>query len=156
MLGHCVPPTIPVNFVPICRTTASQFNKIFSNYFKNLCRFAIYWPILFKLNSVVRNALANNACKFHEDRLKGGVTIYFIVAKPRGRSETSSRFLQRSDYRSVWRTARNAAYRSSRLGTPRHVGGRRASEAYMDSQEAKTEIYLRQCCYDSGPILVFI
>jgi hypothetical protein len=28
--------------------------------------------------------MANNACKFHEDRLNDGVTIYLIVAKPRG------------------------------------------------------------------------
>ena len=37
---------------------------------------------------VVRTAIANNVCKFHEDRLNDGVTIYFIVAKPRGSGET--------------------------------------------------------------------
>ena len=37
-------------------------------------------------------AIANNVCKFDEDRLNDGVTIYFIVAKPRGSSETLSRF----------------------------------------------------------------
>ena len=57
---------------------------------EKLCRFAIYWPILFKLNYFVRTAIANNTCKFHEDRLNDGVTIYFIVAKPRGISGTLS------------------------------------------------------------------
>jgi len=42
----------------------------------------------------VRTAIANNACKFHKDRLNDGVTINFIVAKPRGSGETWSRFLQ--------------------------------------------------------------
>ena len=40
----------------------------------------------------MRTAIANNACKFHEDRLNDGVTIYFIVAKPRISIETWSRF----------------------------------------------------------------
>jgi len=35
----------------------------------------------------VRTAIANNACKFHEDRLKDGVTIDFIVFKPRAAME---------------------------------------------------------------------
>jgi len=95
MFGCCASPTNPVNFVPIGRTTASEFNKIFSNYFENLRRFAIYWPILFKLNYVVRTVIANNASKFHEDRLNDGVTIYFIVNKPHGISGTWSRFFNR-------------------------------------------------------------
>ena len=36
----------------------------------------------------MRTAIANEACKFREDRLKDGVTIYFIVPKPRGSGET--------------------------------------------------------------------
>ena len=40
----------------------------------------------------MRTVIANNACKFHEDRLNGGVTMYFIVANPRGSGETWSRF----------------------------------------------------------------
>ena len=83
MLGRCAPPTIPVNFVPICRTTASQFNKIFSNDFKNLCRFAIYRSILFKLNYVVRIVNANDACKFHKDRLNHCVAVYYNIIIPR-------------------------------------------------------------------------
>ena len=67
--------------------TASEFNKIFSIYFENLCRFATYWPILFKLNYIVRTAIANKVCKFHEDRLNDDVTIYFIVVKPRAAME---------------------------------------------------------------------
>jgi len=35
----------------------------------------------------VRTATTNNACKFHEDRLYDGVTIYFIVVKPRAAME---------------------------------------------------------------------
>ena len=31
--------------------------------------------------------MTNNACKFHEDRLNDGVTIYFIVVKPRAAIE---------------------------------------------------------------------
>jgi len=49
----------------------------------------------------VRTAIANNACKFHEDRLNDGVTIYFIVVKPRAAMELGPVFaitgaLQRS------------------------------------------------------------
>ena len=49
----------------------------------------------------MRTAIANNACKFHEDRLNNGVTIYFIVVKPRAAMELVP-FLQPE---SVWRLA---------------------------------------------------
>jgi len=38
----------------------------------------------------VRTAIANNVCKFHENRLKDGVTVYFIVEKPRVSGETGA------------------------------------------------------------------
>ena len=47
-------------------------------------RLAACRPIALKFNYVVATAIANDACKFHNDRLNDGVTIYFIVAKPRG------------------------------------------------------------------------
>jgi len=61
-----------------------NLTKYFRIIFKT---FAVYWPILFKLNYVVRTAIANNGCKFHEDRLKDGVIIYIIVATPRSSGE---------------------------------------------------------------------
>ena len=47
---------------------------------------------------------SQQCCKFHDDRLNDGVTIYFIVAKPRGSSETLFRFLQqvRSEYDALY------------------------------------------------------
>ena len=63
----------------------------------------------------MRTAIANmpnSACKFHEDQLNDGVTIYFIVAKPRGsgpvfcsRCALRTAYIVRMDSRAVcmWR-----------------------------------------------------
>ena len=85
------------------------------------------------------NALANNACKFHEDRLNDGMTIYFIVAKPRETVELGPVFCNGCALSVTHRTTVvQRAY-----GQP--------CGPCMESQKAKTEIYFRHCCYDSGP-----
>ena len=91
----------------------------------------------------MRTAIANNACKFHEDRLKDGVTIYFIVEKPRVSGERAGVHGTRS---ALWRTVHTV---KSTYVVQRAYG--QPCVLCMGSQEAKTEIYLRHCCYDSGP-----
>jgi len=59
--------------------TASEFKIIFFYYFYNLCRFAIYWPIPFKLNYVVRATGLRKPCEFHKDRLNDRVSMFYFV-----------------------------------------------------------------------------
>ena len=80
----------------------------------------------------MRTAIANKVCKFDEDRLNDGVTIYFIVAKPRGSGETYwSVFLQQE------RCACAVSVTHRTTVVQRAYG--QACGPCMDSQKAKTE-----------------
>jgi len=48
--------------------------------------------------------MANNACKFHGDRLDDGMTIYLMLAKPPGNSEIWSRYWNTCTLHGQWRT----------------------------------------------------
>ena len=93
----------------------------------------------------MRTAIANNACKFHEDRLNDGVTIYFIVAKPRVISETWSRFFCSMCACIVSVTHRTACRAACVWTAVRSVYGQ---------PKAKTEIYFTIAAMTAGQILV--
>ena len=69
----------------------------------------------------MRTAIANNACKFHEDRLNDGVTIYVIVAKPRGTWLDLTPSDLETRYRSIFFYRNRVAYYAVRNSTTEKI-----------------------------------